>query len=209
MYLAVSHTSCGTWGLYRLYTFHCGVDSPIVVSRFSYSVACGILVPWPGVEPESHALQGRFSTPGPPKKSLSFSFSVAEERETRSEVCWWLSQNLTIMLSYSWEVSRFMPQIILSAVFWDCACMLSSFSHVCLFSTLWTVAGQAPLPMRFSRQEYWSGLPFPSPGDLPPPRDRTHNSCLLHWQAGSLSLEPYEDKQCRGCFPSNSNCQWI
>ena len=45
MYLAVSHTSCGTWGLYSLYTFHCGVDSPIVVSRFSYSVACGILVP--------------------------------------------------------------------------------------------------------------------------------------------------------------------
>ena len=35
--------------------------------------------------------------------------------------------------------------------------------------TLWTVACQAPLSMRFSRQEYWSGLPFPSPGDLPDP----------------------------------------
>ena len=36
-------------------------------------------------------------------------------------------------------------------------------------ATPWTVARQAPLSMRFSRQEYWSGLPFPSPGDLPDP----------------------------------------
>ena len=40
-------------------------------------------------------------------------------------------------------------------------------SRVRLFATLWTVAGQAPLSMGFPRQEYWSGLPFPSPGDLP------------------------------------------
>ena len=45
--------------------------------------------------------------------------------------------------------------------------MLSPFSHVRLTATLWTMACQAPLSMRFSRQEYWSGLPFPSPGDLP------------------------------------------
>ena len=43
-------------------------------------------------------------------------------------------------------------------------------SHVWLFVTLWTVAHQAPLSMGFSRQEYWSGLPFPSPGDPPDPR---------------------------------------
>ena len=47
------------------------------------------------------------------------------------------------------------------------ACMLSRFSRVRLFATPWTVACQAPLSMEFSRQEYWSGLPFPSPGDLP------------------------------------------
>ena len=40
-------------------------------------------------------------------------------------------------------------------------------SHVRLFLTSWTVACQTPLSMEFSRQEYWSGLPFPSPGDLP------------------------------------------
>ena len=44
-----------------------------------------------------------------------------------------------------------------------CACMLSD---VRLFATLWTVAGQAPPRLEFSMQEYWSGLPFPSPGDL-------------------------------------------
>jgi len=37
------------------------------------------------------------------------------------------------------------------------------------FATPWTVAHQAPLSMEFPRQEYWSGLPFPSPGDLPDP----------------------------------------
>ena len=47
------------------------------------------------------------------------------------------------------------------------AYMLSLFSCVQLFATLWTVACQAPLSMGFSRQEYWSGLPCPPPGDLP------------------------------------------
>ena len=49
------------------------------------------------------------------------------------------------------------------------ACMLSRFSRVQLFVTLWMVALQAPLSMGFSRQNYWSGLPFPSPADLPDP----------------------------------------
>ena len=44
-----------------------------------------------------------------------------------------------------------------------------SLSHVQLFVTPWTVAHQAPPSMGFSRQEYWSGLPFPFPGDLPDP----------------------------------------
>ena len=47
-----------------------------------------------------------------------------------------------------------------------CARMLSRFSHVRLSTTPWTVARQAPLSMGFSRQEYWSGLPCPPPGDL-------------------------------------------
>ena len=46
---------------------------------------------------------------------------------------------------------------------------VKSLSRVRLFATPWTVAYQAPPAMGFSRQEYWSGLPFPSPGDLPDP----------------------------------------
>ena len=48
-------------------------------------------------------------------------------------------------------------------------CVLSRFSYIRLCATPWTVVRQAPLYMEFSRQEYWSGLPFPPPGDLPNP----------------------------------------
>ena len=52
----------------------------------------------------------------------------------------------------------------------SCVCVhVQSLSHVWLFSTPWTVAHQAPLSMGFPRKEYWSGLPFPTPGDLPDP----------------------------------------
>ena len=47
--------------------------------------------------------------------------------------------------------------------------MLHHFSHIGLFETPWSVALQAPLSMGFSKQEYWNGLPFPSPQNLPYP----------------------------------------
>ena len=50
-----------------------------------------------------------------------------------------------------------------------CVCVCQLLTRVRLFVTPWTVACQTPLSMGFSRQEYWSGLPFPSPGDLPNP----------------------------------------
>ena len=53
--------------------------------------------------------------------------------------------------------------------------------------TPWTVAGQAPLSMEFSRQEYWSGLPLPSPGDLPDPGIKPGSPVL---QEDSLLSEP-------------------
>ena len=55
------------------------------------------------------------------------------------------------------------------------ACM---FSHVWLFATPWTVAHWAPLSMGFSREEYWSGLPCPPPGDLPDPGIKSASSAL-------------------------------
>ena len=56
----------------------------------------------------------------------------------------------------------------------------------CLFVTPWTVARQVPLSMGFSRQEHWSGLPFPSPGDLPDPGVEPRSPAL---QADSLPSE--------------------
>ena len=63
--------------------------------------------------------------------------------------------------------------LILHCMLCILACMLSC---VCLFVIPWTVAHKAPLSMRFSRQEYWSGLPFSPLGFLP--RDRTCVSCI-------------------------------
>ena len=62
-----------------------------------------------------------------------------------------------------------------------------SLSRVQLFSTTWTVAHQAPLSMGFSRQEHWSGLPFPSPEDLHSPGIKPKSPAL---QATSLPSEP-------------------
>ena len=63
---------------------------------------------------------------------------------------------------------------------------VKSLSHVRLFATPRTVAHQAPLSMGFSRQEYWSGLPFPSPGDLPDPGIEPRSPALQ----AALTSEP-------------------
>ena len=68
--------------------------------------------------------------------------------------------------------------------------MLSHFSCAGLFATIWTIAHQAPLSVGFSWQEYWSGLPFSSLGDLHHPGVKPVSLCLLRWQAGSLPLAP-------------------
>ena len=65
-----------------------------------------------------------------------------------------------------------------------CRCCVSHLSRVRFFSTPWTVAHQAPLSMEFPRQEHWSGLPFPSPGDLPVPRIKP----VFHALAGGFFI---------------------
>ena len=69
--------------------------------------------------------------------------------------------------------------------------MLSRFNRVRLFAILWIVALQAPLSMGFSRQEYWSGLPFPSPGDLPNPGTEPASLVSPALQADSLPLSDW------------------
>ena len=82
----------------------------------------------------------------------------------------------TILLEYSWFAVLCFNTFLIKGIgiitfiaqffyFWN-MCVLSHFSHVQLFVTLWTIACQAPLFMGFSRQEYWSGLPCPPPVDL-------------------------------------------
>ena len=73
-----------------------------------------------------------------------------------------------------------------------------SLSCVQLFATPWTVAHQAPLSMGISRQEYWSGLPFPSPGDLPDPGMETRSPAL---QADALISEPPGKLKTVCCLP--------
>ena len=66
----------------------------------------------------------------------------------------------------------------------QCACVWSVVSNSLLPHEL------APLSMRFSRQQYWSGLPFPSPGEIPDPEMEPASLMSLHWQVGSLPLAP-------------------
>ena len=75
-----------------------------------------------------------------------------------------------------------------------CFCLGSvkvSLSRIRLFATLWTVAHQAPLSIGFSKQEYWSRLPFPTPGDLPNPGIELVSPAL---QAYILPSEPHLGK---------------
>ena len=110
--------------------------------------------------------------------------------DSSSEVEVWLLPKLE-----SKGLRLYPPFVVVSCrTLWRCDVL----SHVQLFATSWTVACQAPLSMGFPRQEYWSGLPFPSPGELPQPRDGAHVCCLLHSQAGSLTLAL--PGKCRGSY---------
>jgi hypothetical protein len=76
---------------------------------------------------------------------------------------WWdFDKNYTTCVHQFWE-NWHCHYLEFPKLWMRCARVLSHFSHVRLFATLWTIAHQAPLSMGFSRQEYWSGLTFPSP----------------------------------------------
>ena len=79
-----------------------------------------------------------------------------------------------------------------------CVCVLSCFSRVRLFATPWTIARQSPLSIELSRQEYWSGLPLPSPGALPDPGIEPMSPAL---QADSLFLSHW-GSLLSGTFPN-------
>ena len=70
--------------------------------------------------------------------------------------------------------------------------ILCSLSRVQLFATIWTVARQAPLSMGIFRQEYWGGLPFPAPGDLPETEIKLMPPASSVLQVGSLLMIHWE-----------------
>ena len=86
-----------------------------------------------------------------------------------------------------WSVLPFPPPIMIMREMQIKTTMRRHLSPIQLFATPWTVAYQAPLSMEFSRQEYWSGLPFPSPWDLPDPGIEPRSPAL---QADTLPSEP-------------------
>ena len=100
-------------------------------------------------------------------------------------------------------------------VFICVVCVCEPLSHVQLFVTPWTVACQAPLSMRFSRKEHWSGLPFPSPGDLPDPGIEPRSPAL---EADPLVSEPPGKPRHSGMasfpfpscpFPDGEGLEWV
>ena len=106
--------------------------------------ACGILVPRPGMEPE----------PVPPIVEVW----TVDHWTTREVPRLYFSYMVTVQVSICGNICVFCTYFILYLLL-----LLSHFNHVQLCATLWTAAHQAPLSTGFSRQEYWSGLPFPSP----------------------------------------------
>ena len=82
---------------------------------------------------------------------------------------------------------------------------VKSFSLVQLFATPWTVAHQTPLSMEFFRQEYWSGLPFPSPGHLPDPGIKPRSPAL---QADALPSEPPRKPHMTQVNHQNMSSSW-
>ena len=114
----------------------------------------------------------------PPSQTLLLATGTTFPRDKWAMYIKYLKNSPSIFLRESLKViaQMFMSQNVTSALFiiretqkqprYLFMCVLSHFSHVWLFVTPWTVARQASLSMGFSRQEYWSGLPFPSPGNF-------------------------------------------
>ena len=136
---------------------------------------------------------------------ISNSIILLEKAASIEDTHLWLSSKLPDF--YLCAVATFVretslapsqPLSVLPGFFWRfflkpyifVLCALSCFSHVRLFATPWTVAHQAPLFMGFSRQEYWSGLSCPPPGDLLDPGIESASLMSPAWQASSLLLAP-------------------
>ena len=102
-------------------------------------------------------------------------FTITVEKDFWFQILWKLTFSYKLLLwrflNWIWEIVLTYGVLLFfflsSNAYRLLKCVCYSLSHILLFVTPWTVACQAPLSMEFCRQEYWSGLPFPTPGDLP------------------------------------------
>ena len=114
---------------------------------------------------------------------------------TQLQDCGWLTDSdpaplkgAGFMPSFAHRENKFvMPWL------WVRACSVCMHSHVRLFVTPWTIAHQAPLSMGFSRQQFWTGLPCPPPGDLTPPGTEPTSPASPSLQADTLPLSRQEN----------------
>ena len=157
-------------------------QAPLSIAFYRQGYWCGLPFPSPGDlsnpgnEPQSPALQAddagmmllALPIPGPPCPDLL-------EETSGGEVFNQCFHQLTCMCMHIRSYRNKEEKKV------------KSLSHVWLFATLWTVALQAPPSMGFSRQEYWSGFPLPSPGDLLNPGIDPRSPAL---QANALPSEP-------------------
>ena len=132
------------------------------------------LKPWNG----SKVARRNWSLPFPTCRTWSKLFNFAEPQFPKSKL---------YHMKTNWGDNRSQCIIQCTCV---CVCVYAcvcahSLSHVWLFVTPWTLAHQASLPVGFSRQEYWSGLPFPPTGNLPDPGVKLASPAL---QVDSLLL---------------------
>ena len=115
-------------------------------------------------------------------------------REKEKTTIWNTVENRTWKLNCGSETEGAEGYKILN-VLWERKVKVKSLSRVWLCVTPWTVAHQAPPSMGFSRQEYWSGVPFLSPGDLPYPEIEPRSPAS---QANALTSEPNKEGKKRG-----------
>ena len=142
--------------------------------------------PNPGIQPRSPALQVDSllaETQGKPKNTGVGSLSLLRGIFPTQESNWGLLHRRQILYQLNYQgnpILKLNSNILVKV-------KVKSLSRVQLFETPWTVAYQAPPSMEFSRQEYWSGLPFPSPEHLPNPGAEPRSPAL---QADALPSEP-------------------
>ena len=122
------------------------------------------------------ASDGSSQSPGHPRAYFVLFHSIQRVFSLYTFACLWtspegLTRNWSQWWLLGWLRNRGKRKAFQKIFFkpYKRSCVLSGFSHVWLFATLWPVVHQTPLSMGFSRQEYWSGWPCPPPGDLPNP----------------------------------------